>query len=190
MSIPSIPYLSGGRERCVTGSCILTAASDLLGRSIRMFEGHDAWCSHAAGVVRFPETLVARERVTLIESLEHGPTPTYLSHYFSGFVGRLFLFTPAGLTETVQTAFSAWLFEQVCNQVAYDYAALGKQIFGHVHEDGKALFCSELVGMGWEAAGLSRLPSAPKGVAPQPSDIASWWDGEVIELVGPFAEEE
>jgi len=179
------PYLQGGRELCVTGSCVLTASDDLLGNAIRLFEGH-SWCSHAAPVVRMPAELMSAERVTLLEALEHGLTPTYLSHYFTGFKGRLFLFTPKGISPDVQVRFSAWLLDKTFAQTKYDYVALGRQVAGHVQEDDASLFCSEAWGMAAEFAGLSRAPDAPQGVAPQPPDIATWWPGDLVELVGPF----
>ncbi|MBF0481277.1 MAG: hypothetical protein HQK81_06175 [Desulfovibrionaceae bacterium] len=181
-------YLEGGRELCQTGCCILTAAEDLLGESIRFFEGRGATCSHAAPVVRLPAGLMSRDRVTLIEALAHGLTPTYLSHYGEGFKGRIFLFTPAGLTPEIQAAFSAWLLDKMFAGTAYDYSALFAQIGGHVGEDTRKLFCSEAYACALEAAGLPRLPTAPAGVAPQPSDIASWWPGSLVELKGPFKE--
>jgi hypothetical protein len=190
MGIPVVPYLSGGRELCVTGACLLTASSGLLGSAIRLFEKGEAFCSHAAGVVRFPESLVSRERVTLIESLEHGPTPTYLSRYFSGFDGRLFLFTPEGLTPEIQTGFSAWLLDKVLSETPYGYGDIGHQVVGRVKQDAAELFCSEAVGMAWEENGLPRLPSAPAGLAPQPPDITVWWAGTLVELVGPFRQAE
>jgi hypothetical protein len=190
-TIPVIPYLAGGRELCVTGACLLTADAGLLGQSIRLFEGHGAWCSHAAAVVRFPSCLVAEERVTLIESLEHGPVPTYLSHYFQGFEGRLFLAIPKGLAPAIQEDFAAWCLDKVLKQIRYDYRGLAGQIFGHVREDGRELFCSELVGLGWEESGLTRLPWAPKGLLAQPPDLPNWWAMEtVVELIGPFVQAE
>lgn len=186
-----VPYLDGGRELCVTGSCLLTAADTALGKAIRFFQGGEAFCSHAAPVVRFPETLVDRERVTLIEALEHGITPTYLSHYFGkDFSGRLFLFTPAGLTPEIQRRFSAWVLDKMFSGTAYDYRALVRQVAGRVAQDDTDLFCSEQWGMGIEHAGLQRLPEAPAGLAPQPSDIPVWWLGRLVELVGPFGAEE
>lgn len=182
-----IPYLAGGRELCVTGCALLTASADLLGKTIRWCEGGEAFCSHAAGVVRFPASLVARERVTLIESLTHGPVLTYLSRYFEDFKGRLFLFLPAGLTPEIQQGFAAWLLDKALLQTPYDWLGLGRQIVRHVAQDATALFCSEAVGMAWEAAGLPRRPAAPVGLAPQPKDLPVWWPGRVVELVGPFA---
>ncbi len=184
--LESIPYLDGGRELCVTGSCLLTAADTALGRAIRFFQGGEAFCSHAAPVVRFPEEFVGRDRVTLIEALEHGLTPTYLSRYFKNFAGRLFLFTPAGLTPESQARFSAWLVDRMCAETPYDYVGLLRQTRGRVTEDNTALFCSEAYGMALEAAGLPRLPEAPAGLAPQPNDIPVWWLGRVVEMVGPF----
>ena len=191
MTVKTVPYLDAGRELCITGSCILTASEDMLGDAIRLFEGDGAFCSHAAAVVRFPAELVGRERVTLIEALEHGPTPTYLSHYFSGFTGRLFLFTPAGLTPEIQTEFAAWCLDKVLLQVEYGFVSLGRQVAGHVEEEDprKRLFCSEEVGMAWESSGLPRLASIPPKLAPQPSDIPRWWAGTLIELTGPFVAE-
>jgi hypothetical protein len=188
--LETIPYRDGGRELCVTGSCLLTAADTALGRAIRFFQGGGAFCSHAAPVVRFPEEFVGRDRVTLIEALEHGLTPTYLSRYFKDFDGRLFLFTPAGLTELFQARFAAWLVDRMCAETPYGYRDLVRQTRGRVEQDDKALFCSEAYGMALEAAGLPRLAEAPAGLAPQPSDIPNWWLGRVVELVGPFGAQE
>ena len=189
--IPVRPYLYGGRELCVTGACLLTASSDWLGRAIRFFEGDAAWCSHAAPVVRFPVDMVGAERVTLIEALEHGLTPTYLSHYFGDdFDGRLFLFTPWALTLEIQTKFRAWMLDKMFSQTGYDYGSLARQVAGHAQEDDALLFCSEAWGMAAEAAGLPRLPDAPQGLAPQPPDIPRWWAGKVVELIGPFKPQE
>ena len=187
MNIEKISYLEGGRQLCVTGTAILTASNEFLGKSIRFFEGNDAWCNHAAAVVRFPQEFVCEDRVTLIESLEHGPTPTYLSHYFDDFDGKLFLIIPNGLTEYIKYKFSIWCMDKVFSQIKYDYASIGKQIFGHVKEDGEELFCSEFLGMAWEHSGIERLDTAPKGLAPQPSDITTWYPiQKIYELVGPF----
>jgi hypothetical protein len=187
------PYLHGGRELCITGACILTASSDWLGRVIRFFEGDHAFCSHAAAIVRGPDdTGRDRVNVSLIESLEDGPTKTYLSSYFTGFNGRLFLFQPTGLTPEIQAAFAAFLDGLVADHVHYDYAGLLANIVGHEKEvppgqQIKDCICSAEVGYGWERNGLPRMPSAPRDVVPQPPDLPSWWAGEpVVELVGPF----
>lgn len=185
-AIIDIPYLEGGRDLCVTGSCILTASSSPLGKAIRCFEGHDAYCSHAAPVVRYPANMVREERVTLIEALEHGLTPTYLSHYFRDFEGTLYLFVPHGLTVEVQEAFRFYLMDMMLKQTPYDYPDLFKQIMGRVREDDEKLFCSEAFGFATEYAGLKRKTSAPQGFAPQPPDISKWWDGVLYRLIGPF----
>jgi len=188
MEIRKIPYLDGGRELCVTGSCLLTASEDFIGDAIRLFEGDGAFVSHAAAVVRFPSSLVSVERVTLIESLEHGPTPTYLSHYFTGFTGRLFLFTPDGLTPEIQAGFAAWALDKALKRVKYGYYAIAEQTLGHVQEENPnvEIFCSDFVAQDWEANGINRLTSFPPTLAAQPSDIPRWWSGSVVELVGPF----
>lgn len=185
-SIIDIPYLEGGRNLCVTGSCILTASADPLGRAIRKFEGKNAYCSHAAPVVRYPANMVRQERVTLIEALEHGLTPTYLSRYFKDFTGDLYLFVPDGLTEEIQEAFRFWLIDKMLEHTAYDYEDLFKQVFGRVRQNSDKLFCSEAWGFAIEFAGLPRLETAPPDLAPQPPDVSSWWSGTVYRLVGPF----
>ena len=191
-----MPYLSGGREQCVTGSCVLTASEDFIGKAIRFFEGNDAWCSHAAAVVRQPDdTGRDRVNVSLIESLEHGPTKTYLSYYFSEFKGRIFLFTPRGLTPQIKTDFANFLEGLVMQHVKYDYAGLLENVVGHVPEVpvGKQIqdcICSAMVGYGWERNGLPRKPFVPQGVVPQPPDLPSWWPVQsIFELVGPFVPE-
>lgn len=184
--IKEIPYMAGGRELCVTGTCVLTASCSTLGKAIRHFEGKDAFCSHAAPVVRFPAEMVREERVTLIEALEHGMTPTYMSHYFSDFEGDLFLFVPDGLTPKIQEAFRFWLIDKMLNQTEYDYPDLVKQLFGRVKQDDNKLFCSEAWGFAIEFAGIDRRADAPQDYAPQPPDVSEWWDGTLYRLTGPF----
>lgn len=194
---PQVPYLSAGRKLCVTGSCILTASEDFVGKVIRFFEGNHAFCSHTASVVRFPAELMSEERVTLIEALEKGLTPTFISHYGAGFKGRIFLFTPGELTKSIQatpvghpsntqTKFSQWLLERLFEGTPYDYAGLFKQIFGHVPENTGTEFCSEAWGLAAEYAGISRIDNAHAGMAPQPADIPNWWSGTLVELIKPF----
>ena len=200
MEIRNLPYLDGGRDLCITGSCLLTASDDWIGRDIRFFEGNDAWCSHAAAIVRLPATLMGRERVTLVESLERGPTHTYISHYFSDFTGRLFLFTPDGLMPEIQAKSAAWLMDKVLRQVGprpvkYDYLGIIQQMAGHIKElasDDK-MICSDEVGKSWTENGLPRLASAPQDLVPQPPDLVPWWStstDSVVELTGPFLREE
>ena len=150
--------------------------------------------NHAAAVVRTPDA-TGRERVDihLIESLEHGPTKTHLSDYFTGFKGRLFLFRPAGLTPEIQTAFTNFLAALVASHVRYDYLGLLENIAGHTAEipAGKEIhecICSAECGYAWERNGLPRKPDAPQHLVPQPPDLPVWWeaDGPVIELLGPF----
>ena len=186
MELQQVPYLAGGRELCVTGACILTAADDLLGRAIRFFEGGRALCSHAAPVVRFPSDMMDAERVTLIQALEHGLTATFASEFLEGFRGRVFLFTPAGLTPEIQARFRAWMLTGLCSRVPYDYLALFRQILGHTVQDAHAQFCSEAYGIGLEQAGLPRRAPYVNGLAPQPADIPEWWPGRLVELVEPF----
>lgn len=186
MAIEKIPYLEGGRDLCVTGACFLTASDDVLGAAIRLFEGKGAYVSHCAPIVRLPPELMDTTRVSLIEALEHGLTPTYASQRFQDYDGHVYLCVPKGLTEEQQHRFRKWLIDKMWRRVPYDYSSLFKNMGGHVAKDDGALFCSEAWGMAADDAGIERLPQYRNNFAPRPNDIPVWWDCAVYEIVGPF----
>lgn len=186
MAIEKIPYLQGGRALCVTGCCFLTAANGVLGRAIRLCEGENAYVSHAACVVRLPAEMMDEDRVSLIEALEHGLTPTYASERFQGFDGHVYLFTPAGLTDEKQHKFRYWLIDKMFRQTPYDYSSLFKNAVCHVDEESSMLFCSEAWGMAATYSGIERIDAFKGPKAPQPPDIVTWWPGRVVEVTGPF----
>jgi hypothetical protein len=188
MSDLEIPYLEGGRELCVTGCAVLWRGKDLLSEAIELCEHGDF--SHASAVVRMDEYLGTPDRVTLIEALEHGPTPTLLSNRARDYDGEIYLFTPDGLTAEIQAKFRKFAFEASLKQEPYDFEGLLKQIAGHVHPNPKAVFCSDFWGRDAVSSGLPRKPEfRDNGWAPQPPDIPVWWPGKpVIKLVGPFKE--
>ncbi len=186
MVIEKIPYLQGGRALCVTGCCFLTASDDILGRAIRLCEGEDAYVSHAACVVRLPPNMMDEDRVSMIEALEHGLTPTYVSERFQDFNGHVYLFTPAGLTEEKQHKFRYWLIDKMFKRTPYDYSSLFRNAIGHVGAEASALFCSEAWGMAADYSGIERIEAFKGEKAPQPPDVIKWWLGRVVEITGPF----
>jgi len=182
METKIIPYLNGGRNLCITGCAILVRGNDLLSKAIECFSVF----SHCAPIVRMDEYLGTPDRVTLIEALEHGLTLTLLSERFQGYSGQVFLFIPVGLKPEIQAKLRSEMLVQLAQGTPYDYKALFANALGHTKENAAQQFCSEAYGLALEGVGIQRKPEFQSDLAPRPGDVATWWDGELIELVGPF----
>jgi hypothetical protein len=175
-----IPYLQGGRERCLPGCALLFQGVSLLEEAIENWGG----LSHCACIVG-PDIRIGSTEPTTIEALAGGLTPRLVATDCQG-PGRFFLFTPDDLTPAKQQAFVSWLVNRMLLGTPYAYNQLLENAAGHVQESIGQEFCSEAWGLAAEHAGILRLPQNQSTLAPRPGDVPVWWPGSMIELVGPF----
>lgn len=182
IAAPIIPYLSGGREKCITGACLLFRGCDLLSRAIECFSEF----SHCAPIVRMDEYLGSPDRVALIEALEHGLTPTLVSNRCSNYNGDVYLFIPDGLTPEIQDKFRQHMFMECLKGTPYNYEELIENIVHRTTENPAAQICSEAEDLGLQFAGLERIPEYKSNLTPRPGDIPVWWKGSLYRLLPPF----
>jgi len=134
-------------------------------------------------IVRFDKYKELLDRVFLVESLVTGAEMRLLSWRLEDAKGQAWIYQPAGLSGEMRNQVREQALMMTARAVRYDYAGLFKNILGRVSEDANRVFCSELVGILWEECGLKRKKGAPKGIAPRPVDLTTWWQGKKIQVL-------
>ena len=164
------------RDAIQTGDIIEFRAGTYLGESIRYFTGRDV--NHSALVIKAePGTLFPTSRIVLLEALNHGIEPSYLS---------------TRVDETLKWKNSAvfWIplrdkFNDVKNQIAlsaideymlrkpkYDYVSLFQLVVKKVSVQASKYFCSEYVHKKHAQFGV--LPKESLKIALRPGDFSKY----------------
>lgn len=182
VAVRSIPFLTIGKDLCVTGSALLFQGCDLLSRAIECFSEF----SHCAPIIRL-EDFGVQEGLVLFEALKHGITPNCLIERCTAYEGYIYLFVPEGLTFDAKQGFYRYLLRKHMDGTPFDFPALLENAIVHVKEDDTALFCSEAYDAALQAGGLSRSAYSDVSLAPRPGDIPKWWRGTVFRLLPPFS---
>lgn len=108
--------------------------------------------THSAIVIDLLE--ITGQRLIVIESLEGGPVPRYLSKRVTDYEGEIWHFPLKFVAQAQRDKAVQFTWEQSLTGIKYDYLSIVRQILRKVSTDASKLFCSELVQMAWEYAGI------------------------------------
>jgi len=109
--------------------------------------------THSAMVIGKAEA--TGDRLLIVESLNCGPTINYLSDRIAKYKGHIW-WVPLReeITPEQRQKAANWVWDKLCTQTGYDYHSIWKQLFSKVSIDAAQLFCSEMVQMAWQEAGI------------------------------------
>lgn len=99
------------------------------------------------------------QRLLIIESLNSGPAPRYLSDRVKNYKGNVWHFPLKFVTGQQRENAVACVWDFVCRGVKYDYHSLFKQIIARVSINARELFCTEMVQVAWEQAEIMKHAS-------------------------------
>jgi hypothetical protein len=152
------------RDLMQTGDCLLWSSRTLIGRLIQWFCGAEE--NHASLVLRLHEYEGLRNRVFLLEALEHGIVLRLLSDRLKDYRGRVWLHRLTPDLDPHRNKIAVWALNQVGK--GYDYLSLFKQAISRVNADAREFFCSEYVYFAWRNIPHHGMTTEK---APRPCDI-------------------
>ena len=153
------------RDQIKTGDAILWNGAGLISSAIRRWSKF----SHVSLVVRMPDYDRLKERVFMVEALNHGLEFTLLSNQLEGYSGQAHWMS-VGMTTEQQSLSRAHALLECASTTGYDYKSLFRNVLGRVSMDARHYFCSEFVWFNYIYAG--RVEATKK--APRPGDLVDW----------------
>ncbi len=139
--------------------------------------------THSAMVI--PHVGCFDDRLLIIESLNGGPVPRYLSEKVQNYKGKVWHFPLANATDNQRNLACNWLWDKVFQGIKYDYFGLFTQVIRKVKTDAGHLFCSEAVQMPWECTEIipfSILAYNPGGLIKFAINEKAISEGKVLKI--------
>lgn len=110
--------------------------------------------SHTHSAIVISKISPAGNRLIIAEALEAGPRPGYLSKRVKEYKGSVWWFPLKNTVDKQRRIAEEFVWDKLLDYTRYDYRSIWRQLFSKVSADARELFCSELVQMAFEKAGV------------------------------------
>jgi len=149
------------KDQLQTGDIIEFRGTSIISKAIREMTGFDT--NHSALVVVMQSPYTGVKRRYMYEAISNGVDPNYISTILARYDGTAYWYPLRDENISRIPEVEERAFEYL--GVGYDYKGLIENIFGHLHLNTHALFCSEFVQLCWGGT----------------EQDTAWWPGEVVQ---------
>ncbi len=137
------------RPQMKTMDLLQWRSNSLVGRIIRAKTG--GMVNHSGVVMSFPD--LTRERKWTLEAIGKGLVLNPLSRTLENYHGQAYWHPVKPGFEREAVFAAGWMMDRIGTR--YDYRSLFRNLLGKTVADAAALFCSEAVFLGWQAAAVN-----------------------------------
>jgi hypothetical protein len=140
----------GLRNLIKTGDLVEFASNGFVGRTIMAVTGKGV--SHSSLVVRMPSE--GNPRRYVIEAVRTGVEFRLLSDILQHYNGSVIWYGLKKEYDDKRNVVGEWAFNELAQKKDYDFIGVIAQLGGRVSLDAKRYFCSELIDLAYQEAGI------------------------------------